>query len=1097
MLRSLTHFGRINLALLASTAVVTAVLTGALLVGDSLRGSLRSLALDRLGRIDEALVAERFFREGLGENVGGVPAILLSGSAAHGKTGARVSGLQVQGVPPAFATLFPHPHGGAHLSVLTAASGPFPPAVVNAAVAAELGVAVGETILLSVRRPSPINRAYVLGSREPAALLTTLRYTVAGIAPDAGLGRFGLQPHQLLPRNAFVPLASLQRELGLPGRVNALLRPTASGGTALEPHLALSDLGLAAPVAADIATVTSDAFVLRPEQVETVAATAAGLGLAYQPVIAYLANRIGVGDRGIPYSIVAGMDPTAGLGRLELVQGGRAPRLEADEILLNSWAAADLSAVVGDRVELAYFVVGPREGVEPRTVAFTLRGIVAITGLAAAAPLTPPFPGLHDAGDMASWSPPLPLDLSLVRARDEDYWDRYGALPKAFVSHATAARLWSTRFGTETAVRVLDPGRIFAGPFASAAAAVPGGMRFQPVRLRALEAAGGATDFGGLFIGFSLFLIAAAALLTAQLFRLGVERRAGEIGVMQALGYPVAVVRRRLIAEGLVVALGGGLVGTAGGLLYAATMLQGLGSWWLTAVGSRFLTLHAEVTTLAAGLLLSLLLVVLVIRADVRRVAGHPVRTLLGAGTRVVEAATRRARPPWLLAVGGTALGLVAGLLGLWHTQRATELFFATGALLLLAGLAAYAAYLRWGGRRKLTGAVSLGVGNGARKPGRSILVAGLVACACFVIVTVGANRRAEGGEDSWRPRTSGAGGYGLQVTADVPLHGDLNAAATRFDLGFAGADEKTLAPADIVPLRLVPGEDVSCLNLYQPSRPSLLGIPDVFITRGGFSFREHLGAAGDDPWQLLLRPLADGAIPAVGDYNSVRWIMHRQLGDDLVLEDAAGRAVRLRLVGLLESSLFQSELLVAEESLLHHFPSVAGYRRFLIDPGDVPVAAIAASLERTLGRFGLDATPTAAILERFRAIENTYLSTFETLGGLGLLLGTVGLGFVVLRHVAECRGELAMMRACGFSRHFLIAMLLAENGAALAVGLAVGLAAALVAVAPHLATPAQDAPIGVLAATLAAVLGVGLVVTAAAARWALRQDLIPALRTE
>ena len=92
-----------------------------------------------------------------------------------------------------------------------------------------------------------------------------------------------------------------------------------------------------------------------------------------------------------------------------------------------------------------------------------------------------------------------------------------------------------------------------------------GRPRLAASRLRALEAAGGATDFGGLCIGFSLFLIAAAALLTAQLFRLGVERRAGESGVMQALGYPVAVVRRRLLAEGLVVALGGGLVGPAGG----------------------------------------------------------------------------------------------------------------------------------------------------------------------------------------------------------------------------------------------------------------------------------------------------------------------------------------------------------------------------------------------------------------------------------------------------------------------------------------------------------------------------------------------------
>lgn len=56
------HHWRMNLAVAAGAAAGTAVLTGALLVGDSMRGSLRHLALDRLGNIDEALIADHFFR---------------------------------------------------------------------------------------------------------------------------------------------------------------------------------------------------------------------------------------------------------------------------------------------------------------------------------------------------------------------------------------------------------------------------------------------------------------------------------------------------------------------------------------------------------------------------------------------------------------------------------------------------------------------------------------------------------------------------------------------------------------------------------------------------------------------------------------------------------------------------------------------------------------------------------------------------------------------------------------------------------------------------------------------------------------------------
>ena len=59
--RDIRYFRGVNLALLAGVIVATAVLTGALLVGDSVRGSLARLARDRLGKIDDAILARRFF----------------------------------------------------------------------------------------------------------------------------------------------------------------------------------------------------------------------------------------------------------------------------------------------------------------------------------------------------------------------------------------------------------------------------------------------------------------------------------------------------------------------------------------------------------------------------------------------------------------------------------------------------------------------------------------------------------------------------------------------------------------------------------------------------------------------------------------------------------------------------------------------------------------------------------------------------------------------------------------------------------------------------------------------------------------------------
>ena len=71
---------------------------------------------------------------------------------------------------------------------------------------------------------------------------------------------------------------------------------------------------------------------------------------------------------------------------------------------------------------------------------------------------------------------------------------------------------------------------------------------------------------------------------------------------------------------------------------------------------------------------------------------------------------------------------------------------------------------------------------------------------------------------------------------------------------------------------------------------------------------------------------------------------------------------------------------------------------------------------ERELAEFGVDAVGTAERLAAFHRVENTYLSTFQALGGLGLLLGTFGLAAVMFRNVLERRRELALLRAVGYN---------------------------------------------------------------------------------
>ena len=302
-------------------------------------------------------------------------------------------------------------------------------------------------------------------------------------------------------------------------------------------------------------------------------------------------------------------------------------------------------------------------------------------------------------------------------------------------------------------------------------------------------------------------------------------------------------------------------------------------------------------------------------------------------------------------------------------------------------------------------------------------------------------------------------------------------------------------------------GDDASCLNLYQPTEPRVLGVPQGMIERGGFAWAASAAATPQqqaNPWLLLDEPLPPDAqgvrpVPVVLDLNTAMYSLHlmKGVGEQYEIRDQHGGKVRLQVVGLLANSLFQGSLLVSEQEFLRMFPAVSGYRFFLFDAPPAETVAVRDVLEESLEDYGFDAQSTAEVLAGYMAVQNTYLSTFQSLGGLGLLLGTVGLAVVELQSVVERRSELALMQAVGFRRRRLALMVLLENALLLVAGLAVGLAAALVAVLPHLVGGEAALPWNMLLATLAAVLVVGLAAGLLAVRAVLRAELLPALRAE
>jgi ABC-type antimicrobial peptide transport system permease subunit len=225
--------------------------------------------------------------------------------------------------------------------------------------------------------------------------------------------------------------------------------------------------------------------------------------------------------------------------------------------------------------------------------------------------------------------------------------------------------------------------------------------------------------------------------------------------------------------------------------------------------------------------------------------------------------------------------------------------------------------------------------------------------------------------------------------------------------------------------------------------------------------------------------------------------VFHLAVGDDFVMQGPDGQPLRLRIVASLRDSVLQSELIMSERQFTRLFPRNDGYRVFLIGTEPDRAPAVSSALEDQLQDFGMDVQSTAERLASFHRVENTFLTTFQALGALGLVLGTLGLGTVLLRNVLERRRELAVLQATGYRRSHLVQMVMAESAFLLACGLALGVLCAGVAIAPAYMARAQAFPILPTLGLLAAVLAAGMLSTVMATRAVATSPLLEALKNE
>lgn len=1024
-------------ALAAASGVVTATIAGALGVGDAMHRGLLDLARLRLGAIRTVAIADTPFRAELADELTAclnadqaveatvLPALIMEiaveapPSGDRGRVAARATLLACDNLPALGFAATPQLGTDA--------------VAINAALAETLGTAVGEPVVLRVAERLDVPADSPLGRRTTESISRRLR--LAAVLPRGSLGDFSLQPTQVTSGLAVTSLAVAQAILREDGVANALLDVSRTGaGNAREtgarqwkrclaPHLADYGLSLTAVDGSESSPASLrlvGSRLVLDRSVDRAAARVLG-PLEGRPSLVFLANNIQLAGRkaSIPYSTIVGLDTTTHPAGNVVDDNDRLlPLPGPDEIIIDRWMADDLSAqgspvAVGDALEITTFLPETLHGrIEEVTHRLQISGIAAMREAAVARELVPEVKGVTDEQSIADWDPPFPFDRTRVRTvapndQDDRYWKEYGAAPKAFVSLATARAIAASRFGETTAwhapASAIPHADQVRGELAAALHPEELGFRIVAVAEQAEEAARGSTPFGGLFLGLSLVIVAAGLLLEWLLFHLLVAAHRREAGLLVAIGWSADRLSEFWLWVGSFAVLGGGVLGMIVAPVWSAALLAWLGQSWEEAVatGSR----------------------------------------------QVFGAAVPRMVAMWPGMVAAAAISLVAVW---WASRRAAH----ATPLSLLRDEEPY----RWseGGRSH---GVIRSLGQLARRGlayrrSRTISVIGIVALAEFLIVVVSAF--ALHAPDRLESHDSPTGGWTHIASfgeANGIDPGDPDVAAT---LGLTDEEREVLAACGIERIRFNGGDDASCTNLYATLRPMVLGVGPDFVRRGGFRFVEHtpLHAGVINPWTLLEQPEAsDGSIPAILDQATAQWALKLGgVGTQFILPtDHGAPPVPLRIVGLLEPGILQGAVIVSEENFIRLVPRQSGYGMALVDASAVSArsqTAVPRAIAAAWADVGVSVESSVDRLQRLYAVQNTFLSGFQMLGSLGLLLGTLGVAAVQMQGVFERLGALAVLRSIGFTvgrvRRLIILETLLLVGAGLVLGAVMGVVSLL-----------------------------------------------------
>lgn len=1076
--KSLIYYKKKNIYLLISTMITCAVITGALLVGDSVNYSLKKIISLKFGKANFVLSAnDKMFNTSLipritknYKDIISAPLLILKGSAANPLMGKKINKISVNGIDENFWS-FAEEKPNKKLEEGYA--------YINSEFADSLNLKVNDDFVIRIDKPNALPKDAPFAEKD---FSKSLRLKVKEILTEKNLSNFSLKTNHVTKPQIFMSLSQLQSLINMEDKANTILFSIIEIPSfkfndfenSVKNSFLIEDSDL---YIKDIPE--KEVFELRSHQVFISDIIYERIKTYYQSslfIFSYFVNSIKNFSAQTPYSIVSSN---------VLPQYNN---LKDDEIVITSWLQEDLNVKIGDPLTIEYYVIDNMRKLQKKSETFKINNIIPQE--LSDPSLMPNFPGLYDAKDCSEWNPGIPIDLKKIRKKDELYWDEFKGAPKVFFNLEKAQKLFQNQFGKITSIRIplkekakfiLDFNKIFNyNEF---------GFVLQNIDNIAKKATDEGVDFSGLFIGLSFFIVAASLILTALCYIFNIESRMNDIGTMNALGFPHNKIKSIFLFEGALISFLGSLFGILSGIFYNKIIIYALNSIWKDAVQTSALKTYINISTLFSGLTLSFAIDMLAMFFCLKYFLHKQINELQRKNNSISLINEPNINfQKYLSFFLSTSFIVLLSYIIISKTENSFLLFFIFGVLILSNGLIilniAFKNYLQ-NFRSIFFGILFLGIKNAARKSGKSIAIISILAIGLFIIISISANVK-----DSAKDykRNDGTGGFYHFCETSIPISQDLS---KKESLKEFGIDEETFQNVNFLPLRLKDGDDANCLNLNHAVNPAILGVKaKELIDKSAFIKNAPV-------WNLLELENEDDYIPAIADGNVIKWALKKSIGDFITYTNDNGEKIKLKFVYGLPSSIFQGYILISEKNFVKHFPSIGGYNIFLTDGSNYDIEKTKDELTKTFYNYGMEVTDTRVRLNAFNMVENTYLKIFLILGGLGLILSTLGFFIIISYNLIERKGELALLKALGFSSFVIFKIVSAEYLLLLFLGITLGTFSGIFTSIPSLISNGKDFSFMIFTFIISGILLTGTLSIMTASFFAVKDNSIDNLRKE